>query len=75
MTQAVADILRQAAALTAEERAELADSLFDSIEAEPEASAEWKREIRRRVEETNAGHAESFTADEVLEGLRRRGKP
>lgn len=43
--------------LPAEERAELAAALLDSLdpEADADADAEWGEEIRRRVEDVTAG--------------------
>lgn len=74
MTQAVADILRQAAALTAEERAEVAFSLLDlPDEPEDEGAAEaWNAELERRRVRILSGEATGRPAFEVLEEIRRR---
>ena len=55
-------MLKRALALSAEERAELADSLLESLDGDdddPEAvSAAWDEEIARRIEDFDSGRVE-----------------
>jgi putative addiction module component (TIGR02574 family) len=64
------EILKQAMALSAEERAELADQLLGSIEPEDEGvEAAWDAEIQRRVEELKAGSVSTVPWAEVRAAL------
>jgi putative addiction module component (TIGR02574 family) len=58
--------------LTETERAELAQSLIESLDgpADPDAEAAWDAEIVRRVEEIDNGTAKLIDREE----LRRRGR-
>ncbi len=54
-----ARVLQEALALAAGERARIAHELIQSLEPEdPDATAAWSDEIRRRVDEIEAGTAE-----------------
>jgi putative addiction module component (TIGR02574 family) len=54
-----ARVLEEALALAAGERARIAHELIQSLEPEdPDAAAAWSDEIRRRVNEIEAGTAE-----------------
>ena len=58
--------------LPPEERARLAERLIASLDRDPEVAAAWDEEIRRRIEELDAGRLESRPAEEVLEEARSR---
>jgi putative addiction module component (TIGR02574 family) len=55
--------------LSAEDRHELADELYESLIAEPLDPA-WTQEIEQRVEDIAAGRVELIDADEVHAELR-----
>jgi putative addiction module component (TIGR02574 family) len=58
--------------LSAEDKAELAHFLLDSLEPEEEGvAAAWDQEIARRVEEIRSGRASGTPAEEVFAELRR----
>ena len=58
--------------LPPEERARLAERLIASLDRDPEVAAAWDEEIRRRIEEFDAGRLESHPAEEVFEEARAR---
>jgi putative addiction module component (TIGR02574 family) len=67
MSDKAAALLREALALPAEERAELATSLIDSLDnaSDPDVEAAWQEEIARRLEDVRAGRARLIPWDEV----------
>lgn len=77
-SERVAKLLKLASECSAEERAELADELWNTVPEE--LSPEWKDEIRRRVAEADAAHARgelpgvALTCDEMLERVRADDK-
>ena len=58
--------------LPPEERARLAERLIASLDRDPEVAAAWDEEIRRRIEELDAGRLESRPAEGVFEEARSR---
>jgi putative addiction module component (TIGR02574 family) len=68
------ELFRQALQLNESERATLAGMLIDSIDSEVEEGVEaaWMAEIERRIEQLDAGMAETIPWDVVRDGLRRR---
>ena len=59
--------------LSAEERQELADALYESLDDEPhdpEWERAWAAEIERRVQDVADGRVELLDADEVHADLR-----
>lgn len=61
-----AHVLEEALTLSADERARLAHELIHSLEPDdPDASVAWSDEIRRRVDEIEAGTAELEDWDSV----------
>ena len=60
------DLLRKALALPAEERAALANTLLDSLEAADESvQAAWDEEVARRIEDLKAGKAVTVPWEEL----------
>ena len=70
MTTLVEELSQRARALSAEERARLADKLLASLEEPTDmdtgAEAAWKEEIGRRVDEIKTGKATLIPAEEVF---------
>ena len=67
MTQEADELLKKALTLPANERANLAGSLIDSLEEADETSAQdaWNDEIARRIEELDSGKAKTISWNEV----------
>lgn len=67
MTPRSLELLKQALALTEEERAELASSLLKSLDAQsdPQAEALWQVEVERRVSELDASAGKTIPWEEV----------
>ncbi len=58
MSPEVSDLLRRALALPVDERAALANTLLDSLEASTQSVEEaWDKEVARRMEDLKAGKA------------------
>jgi len=58
MSPEVSDLLKRALALSVDERAALANTLLDSIEAANESVQEaWDAEVARRISDLKAGKA------------------
>lgn len=58
MNPEVSELLKRALALTPEERAALANTLLDSLDAANESVQEaWDKEVARRMEDLKAGKA------------------
>ena len=58
MSPEVSDLLKRALALTADERAALANTLLDSLETANESVQEaWDEEVARRIEDLKSGKA------------------
>ena len=72
MTQDATELLKRALALTAEERAELAGSLLESLDGPPDdpeaVEAAWNEEIARRIEDLDSGKVKTVS----LETFRRK---
>ena len=73
MSATVEDLIAQATHLCAEDRSRLAELLFASLPkgADAERDAAWDEEIKRRVDEVNAGTARVVPADEVHAAARQ----
>jgi putative addiction module component (TIGR02574 family) len=73
MTRAVEDLYEQASHLPAEDRAELAGKLLESIEDPPDEGVEdaWAAEIERRMAEYRAGRVKTIPWSEVRAHLHR----
>jgi putative addiction module component (TIGR02574 family) len=62
MTQQVSELLQKALSLSEEERAELAGSLIESLDAAVDEAAEsaWNEEIARRIADLDSGKAKTI---------------
>jgi putative addiction module component (TIGR02574 family) len=73
MTQDATELLQRALALSAEERAELASSLLESLDGPPEdpeaVEAAWNEEIARRIEDLDSGKGKTVSWEEVRQRL------
>jgi putative addiction module component (TIGR02574 family) len=67
MTQQASELLQKALSLSEEERAELAGSLIESLDATVDEAAEaaWNQEIARRIEDLDSGKAKTVPWAEV----------
>jgi putative addiction module component (TIGR02574 family) len=67
MTERSLELLQKALSLTEEERADLAASLLNSLEAssDPDAESSWQEEISRRASELDSGKAKTIPWQEV----------
>ena len=67
MSNEAIELLKRAMTLSAEERAELASSLIDSLDSgvDEGAAQAWDEEIAKRVQELDAGKAATVPWDEV----------
>lgn len=62
----MSDLLKRALALPVDERAALANTLFDSLEGGDESvQAAWDEEIARRIEDLKAGKAVTVSWEEL----------
>lgn len=73
MSTLVDELAARAKALSAEDRARLAEELLESLHGEVDADAEaaWDREIERRVAEIESGSVPLIAAEEVHAEARR----
>jgi putative addiction module component (TIGR02574 family) len=71
-----ARVLEDALTLTPDDRARIAHELIHSLEPEDaEAAAAWSREVRRRVDEIQAGTAELEDWQTVRARLEAASRP
>ncbi len=59
------DVFSKAMKLEPDERAELAGRLFDSVRADTTVEDAWQAEVRKRIEELEAGNVESVAWEEA----------
>lgn len=72
MSVSLKDIERQACALSREERAELAETLLESLHSPlGDIEAAWNEEIERRVAEFDRGEMPAYAAEDVFAEARR----
>ncbi len=71
MTQQATELLQKALSLSDEERAELACSLIDSLDATVDEGVEaaWDEEIARRIHELDSGKVKTIAWDEVRDRI------
>lgn len=75
-TRGLSKVREEALELTASERAELAHDLVKSLDGAPDsdASAEWDREVLRRLDDVDAGTATLIDREEFSRRMRERLK-
>ena len=66
------DIQAEAMKLSNEERAELADRLWASLEPQADVDAAWAVEIERRVRQLETGEVETIPHEIVIGELRNK---
>jgi len=73
MSDALKELERQAKSLTADERAQLAEYLLESIQDPPLADIEaaWDREIEQRAAAYDRGELQTISAEDVFAEARR----
>jgi len=73
MSDTLKELEKKAKALTAEERAQLAEVLLESLHDTPllEIEAAWDREIEERVAAYDRGEVQTVSAEEVFAEARR----
>jgi putative addiction module component (TIGR02574 family) len=73
MASSLKDVEKMARALAAEERAQLAESLLESLQASPLSDIEtlWDREIEARVAAYDRGETQTYAAEDVFAEARR----
>ena len=74
MTQQTSDLLQKALTLSEEERADLACSLIDSLDAMVDEGAEkaWGEEIARRITDLDSGKAKTVPWEAVQRKISSR---
>jgi putative addiction module component (TIGR02574 family) len=74
MTQDANELLKRALELRADDRAELAGSLIESLDVsvDPDAEAAWKTEIARRIQDLDSGAAKTIPWEEVRRRISAR---
>lgn len=72
MTRETTELLKKALELSVEERAELAGTLIESLEAkgDPSVEATWDEEVARRMEQLDSGTLKSVSFEEARRKLR-----
>ena len=73
MTSSLKNVTQLARALTVEERAQLAETLLESLQTPPLSDIEalWDREIEARVAAYDRGEMPSYAAEDVFAEARR----
>ncbi|MBL0087131.1 MAG: addiction module protein [Ideonella sp.] len=66
MTTELDAVLAQALKLTPDERAELIETLADTVLPAPSLHPDWEAEIARRVAEMDAGRTRFIPMDEAM---------
>lgn len=75
MSESFKQIEERARALDAEDRAKLAESLFESLHSPvSEVEAAWAEEIERRIAAFDRGEIMAFPAEDVFAEARRIGR-
>ncbi len=76
MDTSLKHVAQLAHALTAEERAQLAETLLESLQIPPLSDVEalWDREIEARVAAYDCGETQSYAAEDVFAEARRQSR-
>ena len=71
MVETTQHLLREALALEPNERAQLAEMLWDSLDAtDPETDRLWVEEANRRLAAYQAGSSKALTPEEFFRGMK-----
>jgi putative addiction module component (TIGR02574 family) len=67
-------VLQTALSLSADDRAEIVDSLLVSLDEEraAEIEAAWAEVIKRRIDQIDTGQVKLIPSDEVMRSMRER---
>jgi putative addiction module component (TIGR02574 family) len=72
MSTSLEQLVEQARALPAEDRAKLAESLLESLQPSvSEIEAAWTQEIERRIAAFDRGEIDTYSAEDVFADARR----
>jgi putative addiction module component (TIGR02574 family) len=76
VTRQASELLQKALSLSEEQRAELAGSLIESLDATVEKTSEaaWNEEIARRIENLDSGKAKAVPWKEVRSSISSKRK-
>ena len=68
MTTLVEELVQRARALSAQDRARIAEELLASLDedSDSDSEADWEQEIGRRVDEIRTGKAKLIPAEQVF---------
>ena len=66
------DVANEAMKLSPEERVNLAEKLWISVDTPEAIAAAWDVEIERRLAQIDSGEVETYPADEVIAELRAK---
>ena len=66
------EIAAEALRLSAEQRADLADKLWMSVDTPEAVAAAWDAEIERRIAQLDSGEVETVPFEEVIAKLRAK---
>jgi putative addiction module component (TIGR02574 family) len=66
------EIVSEAMKLAAKERADLADTLWISVDTPEAVAAAWDEEIKRRLAQLEAGEVEAIAVESVIAELRAK---
>jgi putative addiction module component (TIGR02574 family) len=72
MTPTLDTVIAEAMKLTPEERAELIETLADTVLPAPLLHPDWEAEIARRAADVDAGRTRFIPADEAMAALAAR---
>lgn len=72
MSMTYKEIMSEAMKLPPQERADLADRLWISVDTPQAVAAEWDAEIERRVAQLDAGKVEPIPFEQVIAELRAK---
>jgi putative addiction module component (TIGR02574 family) len=75
MPTSIEQIEAQAMQLSPQERAELADRLWMSVEFNEEIDAAWNAEIARRMAQLDSGEVQCIPWDQAMSELRAKLSP
>ena len=72
MSRTYQEIVSEAMKLPPQERADLADRLWISVDTPAAVAAAWDAEIERRIAQLDAGEVETIPFEQVIADLRTK---